>query len=139
MDKMQLRLDDDFTTLTTDVARVWFRLGEEKENTASIGVIVRSVGHNNQAQIGMHEMLCREIRKAVEEIVARPMVSISMPAEAAREKGGDAHGVGLSNVWQSPDNCDVLRDIKLRIEADLAALGLNEMPAEAAREKGGER
>lgn len=97
MDKMQIRLDDDFTTLTTDVARVWFQLNEEKENTASIGVIVRSVGHNNRAQIGMHELLCREIRRVVEEIVNGPIVGISMPttpenseaAEAAREKGGE--------------------------------------------------
>lgn len=75
--KMAIRFDDDFTTNTTDVARIWFSAGDQPRDTASIAVMVRSVGHNNAFQEGMHVRACCVIREALEKAFA-PDTTISI-------------------------------------------------------------
>lgn len=84
-----VRFDDDFTSVTTDVARVWFTVGKKPEDTASLAVMVRSVGHNNKAQLGMHEIACQAVRKAIEAAFAPDHV-LGVWTEVAKEPT-DAH------------------------------------------------
>lgn len=80
--QIRISLDDDYTSTTTDVARVWFTLGEGPDDTASLCVMVRSVGRNNKVQKGMHTLMCAEVRKAVEAVVARPVLEVWTEVDA---------------------------------------------------------
>lgn len=82
--KIGVGFDDDFTSITTDVVRVWFTVGDKPDDTASLAVMVRSVGHNNKVQLGMHEIACRAARKAIEEAFAPgQLISVWMTVDVA--------------------------------------------------------
>ena len=65
-----IKIDDDFTSVTSDVARVWFTLGDRPDDAASVAILVRSVGKNNKVQIGFHQYIHDVVRKAVEAACA---------------------------------------------------------------------
>ena len=65
-----IKIDDDFTSVTSDVARVWFTLGDRPDDAASVAILVRSVGKNNKVQIGFHQYIHDAVRKAVEAACA---------------------------------------------------------------------
>lgn len=71
-DQLRVRFDDDFQTITTDVARVWFQVGDDPKSAISIAVILRSVGDNNQLQHGLHKRASQVIREALEREFAPP-------------------------------------------------------------------
>ena len=67
---INLCIEDDATSVTSDVARVWFTLGDRPDDAASVAVLVRSVGKNNKVQIGFHQYIHDVVRKAVEAACA---------------------------------------------------------------------
>jgi len=84
-----IKIDDHFTSITSDVVRVWFKIGDGPDDTASLCVMVRSVGHNNRVQIGMHALICDEVRKAVEAVVARPVLQLWTDIGTRQQGGGE--------------------------------------------------
>lgn len=87
--RILIKLDDEFTSITSDVVRVWFTIGDHPDDTASLCVMVRSVGHNNKVQLGMHVLICKEVRKALEAVVALPALEVWTEIDAAeRGEGG---------------------------------------------------
>lgn len=71
-DPLHVRFHDDFHTITTDAARVWFRVGYEPKYATSIAVILRSVGHDKSLQHALHERVSQVVREALERAFAQP-------------------------------------------------------------------
>ena len=65
---INLCIEDDATSVTSDVARVWFTLGDQPDDAASVAVLVRSVGKNNKVQIGFHQYIHDVVGKRLSRV-----------------------------------------------------------------------
>ncbi len=86
--QIRFKIDDNYTSLTTDAVRVWFITGDKPDDTASVVVMIRSVGFNNDVQMGMHEYICKTIRGAIEEMCSRTEHVIRVRVKPTTGEGG---------------------------------------------------
>lgn len=89
MGEIGIKFDDDFTTHTTDVVRVWLTTGDKPDDTMSIAVIVRGVSNDSPIQSGVHAKMCAALRACVEECLRGPTIDLWTRVETPSADGGE--------------------------------------------------